>query len=78
MWSFKTPEFLWKNYRSTFSKGLSIMAVAMAATAPGNIALSSDTEELTIWAGRYTPSRTMAAVGSGIKGREINLSLIHI
>ena len=72
MWSFKTPEFLWKNYRSTFSKGLSIMAVAMAATAPGNIALSSDTEELTIWAGRYTPSRTMAAVGSGIKGREIN------
>ena len=47
------------------------MVFAISAVAPGTVVLASDTEELTIWAGRYTPSRTMAAVGSGIKGRDI-------
>ena len=71
MWNFKTTKNLWINYRKGFSKGVSIIALAISAVAPGNISFASDTEELTIWAGRYTPSRTMAAVGSGIKGREI-------
>ena len=71
MWNFKTPKILWINYRKGFSKGVSIIALAISALAPGNVSFASDTEELTIWAGRYTPSRTMAAVGSGIKGREI-------
>ena len=71
MWSFKIPERLWKNQKRTFSKGVSILALAISAVAPGNIVFSNEKEELTIWAGRYTPTRTMAAVGSGIKGRDI-------
>ena len=71
MWSFNIPERLWRNQKRTFSRGVSILALAISAVAPGNIVFSTEKEELTIWAGRYTPSRTMAAVGSGIKGRDI-------